>query len=301
MPFKHSIVALLLPLALPALVSSAKADVPAGSAPASAVSAHANDASVHSFGDYLQQMRAPINQYLKIMLDLVPLVEPPYDASDKNLRDDHVEVLNATLGSIAPTTSVAVLHGQLRETLERVEVFMNAGGLSKVGFSKALSIAEQMHDISDKYHAALLKQIEADKLSRELDPFLVTKVKPHSVQTSSAKKTAQPVDDGDDDESDGEGNVHRSSSKNFSTGGYGRTDSHFVHSSMINGVGGSMGMSGLFNGLGGTGTNGLVDGYGFSSGLNGYVNGTGLSTGTSGFMNDINVMSPSSGNSRSGW
>jgi hypothetical protein len=54
---------------------------------------------------------------------------------------------------------------------------------------------------------------------------------------------------------------------------------------MINGVDGAQGMSGLFNGLGGTGTNGLIDGMGFSSGLNGFVNGAGASSGMSGMLN----------------
>jgi hypothetical protein len=62
---------------------------------------------------------------------------------------------------------------------------------------------------------------------------------------------------------------------------------------MIDGVGGSMGLSGMFNGLGGTGTNGLVDGMGFSSGLNGFVNGAGASSGMSGMLNDINTSSAS--------
>jgi hypothetical protein len=65
---------------------------------------------------------------------------------------------------------------------------------------------------------------------------------------------------------------------------------------MIDGVGGSMGLSGMFNGLGGTGTNGLVDGMGFSSGLNGFVNGAGSSSGMSGMFNDINTSSASGTN-----
>jgi hypothetical protein len=242
---------------------------------------------------YLKQMHGPISQYLKIMLDLVPLEEPPEASDFETLKADKAQNLIVSLGKIAPPASATETHGELKESLNAVVAFVSAGGLSKVDFSKALQIAQQMHDCSDRFHAVVLEEIAANNLSKASDPFLVQQVKPDSVPFFSVRNGSGsqfPSSDASMLKEDSAGGKH------FSTGGYGQAQSNFERSSMINGVDDPMGMSGLFNGLGGTGTNGLVDGMGFSSGLNGYVNGAGVSSGTSGMFNDMNVMSPSSGN-----
>lgn len=251
------------------------------------------------FEQYLKQMRLPISQYLKVMLDLVPLAEPPEASDFETLKADKAEDLIVSLSKIAPPTSAVETHGELKESLSAVVAFVSAGGISKVGFSRALQIAQQMHDCSDRFHAVVLREIVANNLSKTSDPFLVQQIKPIVGPVPSAKNGGGSLFLNNDtsmlkDGSVGGAQASADGGRHFSTGGYGQTQSNFDRSSMINGVGGSMGMSGLFNGLGGTGTNGLVDGMGFSSGLNGYVNGAGVSSGTSGMFNDMNVMSPSS-------
>ena len=252
---------------------------------------------IPNYQEYLKQVRLPVSKYLKTMIDLVPLQEPPYDDANKILEADHPEILIGSLEKIAPPANVAELHSQLENSLKAVAIFIRNGGLPKVGFSKALMLAQRMREISDQYHAVVLKNIEAASLSKACDPFLVQQMQTDATPQSAKKNDVSVITRGGYGIAEKAGHAHNGleSIREAASGGFDLKDSQYNRGSMINGVGGSMGMSGLFNGLGGTGTNGLVDGLGFSSGLNGYVNGAGVSRGTSGMFNDMNVMSPSSG------
>ena len=258
----------------------------------------ASDGDAVDYETYFKQMRGPVSQYLKVMLDVVPLSDPENDDSSKVLESDHPDKLIVNIGAISAPPSVAELHNQLKESLNFVLTFMKNGGLAKVGFSKALKLAQRMQEISDQYHAEILKMITAKNLPKTLDPFLVQEsVGGFNISRQTRAPRDLTVIDTNNKILD-QTKLQRNkleSIREVASGNFYFNDYKYDRSSMLNGVGGAMGMSGLFNGLGGTGTNGLVDGLGFSSGLNGYVNGAGVSSGTSGMFNDINVMSPSSG------
>jgi hypothetical protein len=261
------------------------------------------------FKNYLVVMRPLMHHYLHIMLTIIsPDGLPPEDSLDTKVTAQDIEGLQEQLAKVKPPVELEQQHASLDKSLNAVAQFIQTGGTSKIGFHGALQLAQQMQAISNSYHESVLTLIQEQGLSAGSDPFIVEKVtekvaaKGKKVQSSKVQssKTVPSLDA--QSRTPGVPQVNSSDRVNALSGSAAGVDfdtaskvpsSASTTPTMIDGVGGSMGLSGMFNGLGGTGTNGLVDGMGFSSGLNGLVNGAGASSGMSGMLNDINTSSAS--------
>jgi hypothetical protein len=261
------------------------------------------------FKNYLVVMRPLMHHYLHIMLTIIsPDGLPPEDSLDTKVTAQDIEGLREQLAKVKPPVELEQQHASLDKSLNAVAQFIQTGGTSKIGFHSALQLAQQMQAISNSYHESVLALIQEHGLSAGSDPFIVEKVtekvaaKEKKVQSSKVQssKTVPSLDA--QSRTPGVPQVNSSYRVNALSGAAAGVDfdtaskvpsSASTTPTMIDGVGGSMGLSGMFNGLGGTGTNGLVDGMGFSSGLNGFVNGAGASSGMSGMLNDINTSSAS--------
>lgn len=288
----------------PAPVPLAKTLAPTmGGTAAHQTSNQVTDAS-SDLKNYLVVMRPMTHLYLHVMLSIIARDGlPSEDALDTQVTAAGIEGLEQQLSNVKPPAELERQHAALNKSLNAVAQFINAGGAEKVGFHSALELAQQMQAVSNSYHESVLALIQEHGLSASTDPFIVQKVAgkaPGKQQNVQAAKTqAQAISVPQVSSSD---RIHglSGSAAGVDFDGGGKVPSSASSASttptMIDGVGGSMGLSGMFNGLGGTGTNGLVDGMGFSSGLNGFVNGAGSSSGMSGMFNDINTSSASGTN-----
>lgn len=231
---------------------------------------------------YMTQMQPLVQKYDQIML---ALVAPGDDNSDAGVSAAETNELAQEIAATLTPQELAEQHKLLARSLLTVAQFLTTGGRAAHGFHDALVVAERMQAISSSYHNAVLACLKAHSLPVSLDPFLDPRAAAafDAQQRASGNKAAahrgnggrrqfatfnRPVDSVDPE---------REARGPFSDP---------TAPAMINGVDGSMSMTGLFNGLGGTSTNGLVDGLGVSSGMNGLVNGAGLSQGMSGRLND---------------
>ena len=231
---------------------------------------------------------------------------PAEDSLDTKVTAQTIEQLQEQLSKVTPPVELEQQHAAMDKSLNIVVQFAKTGGTTKVGFHTALQLAQQMQAISNHYHDSVLALIEEQGLSVSSDPFIVEKVaeKPTSKQGVRESKgkaptavltpaSGHPMVVPEVTSSDRIHGLSGSSAGVDLDVGSRVPSSASTTPTMIDGVGGSMGLSGMFDGLGGTGTNGLVDGMGFSSGLNGFVNGAGASSGMSGMLNDINTSSAS--------
>ncbi|HEY9716258.1 MAG TPA: hypothetical protein V6C69_02220 [Trichormus sp.] len=244
-------------------------------------------------GKYLSTMHDIIQRYDDLMLSLVG----PGGTTEENKEDCKASAvtcqgLEQELEQLQAPPEVATEQGGLAESLTLADDFFQSGGVTKHGFHGALDVTKQMQRISSEYHEAVLELIHARGLSESTDPFIADRASHRQMAARPnmkllPKKISIRAGDlavpGPAGGLSGVNAVAKSKSSESA--------------SLINGVDGSLGMSGLFNGLGGTDTNGLVDGLGMSSGLNGMVNGAGMSSGMSGMLNDTST----SAQSRANW
>jgi hypothetical protein len=244
---------------------------------------------------YLATMHDIIQRYDDLMLSLVG----PGGTKDENNEDCKTSAVNCTrleqeLEQVKAPPEVATEQGGLAESLTLADDFFQSGGVTKHGFHGALDVTKEMQRISSEYHDAVLAMIHSHGLSESTDPFIADRASHRQMAARPDMKVPpKKMSAGTGDPSlalpgpSGALSGVNAAAKSKSS----------ESSSLINGVDGSLGMSGLFNGLGGTDTNGLVDGLGMSSGLNGMVNGAGVSSGMSGMLND----SSTSAHSRANW
>jgi len=234
---------------------------------------------------YLAVMRPMIHRYNQVMLSLIANdgIATEEVQQDSQIGAGEITKLAQTMTRVNAPSELTESHASLVESLKPPADFVKAGGCAKQGFHRALECAKQMEKISATYHELILSVIGDHGLPAGSDPFIVARPvekqqhQPATKTTGEYEKKAVKISDTQRAPfwvPDLVGANGSSYIKTHNTPG------------MINGVDGAMGLSGMFNGLGGTGTNGLVDGLGFSSGLNGFVNGAGSSSGMSGMMND---------------
>jgi hypothetical protein len=258
--------------------------------------------------EYLAAMRPPMHLYLHIMLSIIsPDGLPADDSLETSVTPQNIKGLQDQLAYIKPPAELIQQHAALDKSLNAVAQFVGLGGASKNGFHSALQLAQQMQATSNSYHNSVLAVIQEHGLANSSDPFIVEKLREKAAPTKGKKvQSSKPtVSVQVQSQAPYAPQVTPSDRMHGLSGSAAGVDfdagskipsSASTTPTMIDGVGGSMGLSGMFNGLGGTGTNGLVDGMGFSSGLNGFVNGAGASSGMSGMLNDINTSSASGNN-----
>jgi hypothetical protein len=293
------------------LAPSPSSPAPAAPAPAAVRTPEAAKEAVKmtpsDLKNYLAVMRPIMHLYLHVMLSIIsPDGLPAEDSLDTKVTAQTIEGLQEQLSKVTPPVGLEQQHVAMDDSLNAVLQFAKTGGTSKVGFHTALQLAQLMQSISNKYHDSVLALIQENGLPGSSDPFIVVKVAEkmlpkqgvHSTKGKApaavfAPVSAQPFVVPQVTTSDRIHGLSGSSAGVDLDVGSRVPSSASTTPTMIDGVGGSMGLSGMFDGLGGTGTNGLVDGMGFSSGLNGFVNGAGASSGMSGMLNDINTSSAS--------
>lgn len=229
---------------------------------------------------YLLTMQPLTQRYLQIMLSLLGW-------EGEVITTAQVGALGQQLAKVKAPPVVADQHANLANSLTMVNEFVIASEAKEQGFHKALLLARKMQEVSDEYHKAVLALAMAHGLPKTIDPFLA-----HAKPSFSAEMPISKQADTNNLHFKSKMSSGRISDRTLRALGEDDSRVSGVESSpsnspsFINGVGGTMGISGLFNGLGGTGTNGLVDGMGVSSGMNGWVNGAGLSSGMSGLLNN---------------
>jgi hypothetical protein len=268
------------------IVASIFATAIADSGSSSSSSSSVNPSKISSqpveVSKYLAIMRPLTQGYLKIMLSLI--AHDSEQAEDVQVSALEVAELAKKLALVQAPPEVANEQGKLIEPLSSVAAFFKTGGASTHGFHGALALAQQMQAVSNNYHNAVLAIIRNSKFTLAKDPFIAEGAFTMQSDSQGLKSQKGKSPDKVQERLSVKDSNIRGTDYSISTYEPSKLNSN-ESSSMINGVDGAQGMSGLFNGLGGTGTNGLIDGMGFSSGLNGFVNGAGASSGMSGMLN----------------
>lgn len=233
---------------------------------------------------YFASMKPLIERYDNVLLELLD----SDSVVDKKSADpkptlDSVEHLQQELQTLQAPSDLQMQQTELQNILSSVIDFIKNGGTVKLGFHDALQLAQQMRTAFEEYRDAGISLMQKDHIAANKAPFFC--------QGTASGASVPDADDSSTADHRDLDRVRNGTSHDILNRNNSIASTRSGNASFISGTDGTSGLSGLFNGLAGTGTNGLVEGFGFASGLNGFVNGTGASSGMSGMFNDVNPTS----------